>query len=87
MALSTYLPLRDTLAAEASPANRDLPILMCHGVHDAVLPLALGTSSRDLLKELGYQVDWRSYPMEHQVCMEQIADISAWLQARLSPKT
>lgn len=86
MALSTYLPLRDTLAAEASPANRDLPILMCHGVHDAVLPFALGTSSRDLLKELGYQVDWHSYPMEHQVCMEQIADLSAWLQARLSPK-
>src|SRR5215208_6840077 len=32
MALSTYLPLRDSLAAEASPANRDVPILMCHGL-------------------------------------------------------
>ncbi len=34
MALSTYLPLRDSVAKEASPANRDVPILMCHGLRD-----------------------------------------------------
>jgi phospholipase/carboxylesterase len=84
MALSTYLPLRDSLAAEAAPANRDLPILICHGMRDGVLPAALGSASRDLLLGLGYPVEWRSYPMEHSVCMEEIADISAWLQARLA---
>ncbi|HWK74669.1 MAG TPA: alpha/beta hydrolase-fold protein [Povalibacter sp.] len=86
LALSTYLPLRDSVAAEASPANRDVPILMCHGINDPVLPHDLGSSSRDLLRELGYAIDWRSYPMEHQVCLEEIADISAWLQARLTPQ-
>ena len=84
MALSTYLPLRNALAAEASPANRDLPILICHGTHDAVLPIALGSGTRDLLQSMGYQVEWHAYPMEHSVCMEQIAHISTWLQARLS---
>jgi phospholipase/carboxylesterase len=79
MGLSTYLPLRDSLATEASVANRDLPILMCHGSRDGVVPTALGSSSCDLLRELGYPVEWHSYPMEHQVCMEEIADISAWL--------
>lgn len=83
MALSTYLPLRDSLAAEAAPANRDMPVLMCHGLHDGVLPAALGSASRDLLMSLGYSVEWHSYPMEHSVSMEEIADISAWLQARL----
>lgn len=83
MALSTYLPLRDSLAAEAAPANRDMPVLMCHGLHDGVLPAALGSASRDLLVSLGYSVEWHSYPMEHSVSMEEIADISAWLQARL----
>jgi phospholipase/carboxylesterase len=79
MALSTYLPLRNSLAAEAAPANRDVPILMCHGLRDGVVPAVLGTVSRDLLVALGYQVEWRSYPMEHQVCMEEIVDISTWL--------
>lgn len=84
MALSTYLPLRQTLAAEAAPANRDMPILMCHGLRDPMVPATLGTASRDLLQSLGYKVEWKDYPMEHQVCMEELLDISKWLQARLS---
>jgi phospholipase/carboxylesterase len=84
MALSTYLPLRQTLAKEADAANRDVPILMCHGSYDPMVPLALGEASREALQGLGYGVDWRTYPMQHQVCMEEIADVSAWLQARLT---
>jgi len=79
MALSTYLPLRTTLAAEASKVNRDIPILMCHGSFDPVLPLRLGSSSRDLLRAEGYTVDWKEYPMQHQVCLEEIHDISTFL--------
>jgi phospholipase/carboxylesterase len=84
MALSTYLPLRDTLAKQAAAANRNVPILMCHGLHDPVVAAALGTASRDLLQSLGYRIEWHSYPMEHQVCMEEVAEISRWLQARLA---
>lgn len=84
MALSTYLPLRNSLAAEASQANRSLPILICHGTHDGVLPVSLGSSTRDLLTGMGYDVEWHSYPMEHSVCMEEIAHISGWIQSRLS---
>ncbi|MGC3981551.1 MAG: alpha/beta hydrolase-fold protein [Steroidobacteraceae bacterium] len=79
MPLSTYLPLRDTLAAEASPANRDLSIFMCHGRQDPVVPLTLGELSRDVLQALGYTVDFRVYDMPHSVCAEEIGDISAWL--------
>ena len=84
MALSTYLPLREAVAAEATQANRDVPILMCHGLRDDVVTAALGKASRDVLTSLGYQVEWQSYPMEHQVCMEEVLDISKWLQARLA---
>jgi phospholipase/carboxylesterase len=83
MALSTYLPLRESLAKEATPANRDVPILICHGVRDPMVPAALGSASRDLLQSLGYPVEWKTYPMEHSVCMEEVLDISKWLQARL----
>ena len=84
MALSTYLPLRASLANEASAANRDVPILMCHGTHDGVVPPSLGETSRDMLLNLGYRIDWRGYPMAHQVCLEEVMDISKWLQERLS---
>jgi phospholipase/carboxylesterase len=84
MALSAYLPLGSTLAAEATAANRDIPILMCHGQFDPVLPMQLGSASRDLLRAAEYAVDWKEYPMQHQVCLEEIQDISAWLQARFA---
>ena len=87
MALSTYLPLRESVAAEASRANKDLPILMCHGLRDPMIAAAIGKASRDQLVSLGYTIEWQSYPMEHQVCMEEVHDISRWLQARLESKS
>jgi phospholipase/carboxylesterase len=83
LALSTYLPLRATLAAEAGSANLRVPILMCHGVRDPVISLQFGAESRDALEAAGHRVDWREYPMEHSLCPAEIADISAWLKARL----
>jgi phospholipase/carboxylesterase len=83
MALSTYLPLRASVAQEVSPANRAIQILMCHGTQDSVVPMQMGEASRDLLTGLGYAVDWRTYPMQHSVSMEEVNDISRWLQARL----
>jgi phospholipase/carboxylesterase len=83
LALSTYLPLHGRLAAEAAPANRAVPILMCHGRDDPVLPMTLGAMSRDFLRGLGYAVAWKEYPMQHQVCAAEIADIAAWLRDRL----
>jgi phospholipase/carboxylesterase len=84
MALSTYLPLRGALKAEASQENRDVPVLMCHGLQDSVVPMQLGEMSRDTLKQLGYSVEWHTYLMEHSVCAEEVAHISQWLTAKLS---
>ena len=84
LALSTYLPLPERYAAEALPERKDTPILMCHGQHDPMLPLQLGAWSRDALKEGGFAVEWREYPMQHNVCAEEVADIAAWLRARLT---
>jgi phospholipase/carboxylesterase len=83
LALSTYLPMRGLLAAEASPANRRVPILMCHGQRDPVVTRAFGLESRDAMEAAGYAVDWREYPMEHSLCPPEVADIAAWLKARL----
>ena len=83
IALSTYLPLAEKTAAERSAANAATPIFMAHGSADPVVPQALGVASRDALAALGYAVEWHSYPMAHQVCGEEIADLRRWLGARL----
>jgi phospholipase/carboxylesterase len=80
MALSTYLPLASTLAAEASPANRAVPIFMAHGRHDPLIPIERAILSRDALLKAGYDVQWREYRMAHAVCAEEIGDLAAWLR-------
>jgi phospholipase/carboxylesterase len=84
MALSTYLALRGTLAEEASKANRDVPVLMCHGRQDSVVSMQLGSASRDVMTKLGFAVEWREYAMEHSLCPDEITLIGQWLAARLS---
>ncbi|HTL25898.1 MAG TPA: alpha/beta fold hydrolase [Burkholderiales bacterium] len=79
LALSTYLPLAGTLAAERSALNQDLPIFMAHGSQDPMIPLDRARFSRDALAALGYPVQWREYPMPHSVCLEELADIATWL--------
>lgn len=83
LALSTYLPLADTLEREAHPANSGTGILMAHGTEDAIIPLPRAHQSRDELIRLGYPVDWYLYPMAHNLCAEEIADVSAWLANRI----
>ncbi len=83
LALSTYLPFPERLAAERSTANSDLPILMCHGRMDPVVHFAMGTEARDALVAQGYPVEWHEYPMQHEVCAEELAQIGRWLRERL----
>ena len=80
VALSTYLPEDPSLENEASPANRDLPIFQAHGLYDPVIPYALAEEARDRLEALGHTVTWKTYPMQHEVHPDEIADLGAWLR-------
>jgi phospholipase/carboxylesterase len=82
LALSAYLPFPHTLSAERSAANADVPILMCHGRLDPVVHVTLGQEAREVLTGLRYQVEWREYPMQHEVCAAEIADVARWLGER-----
>jgi phospholipase/carboxylesterase len=83
MALSTYLPLGESLPAEASAANKATPLFMAHGLLDPVVPLMMGAGSMTFLTGLGYSVEWHQYPMQHSVCAEEIQDIGTWLRRAL----
>ena len=84
MALSTYLPLAESFAKEASPANTKTPVFMAHGTQDPVVPYTMGRGSRDLLQQAGYALEWQEYPMQHSVCLEEVADIGRWLTGVLA---
>jgi phospholipase/carboxylesterase len=79
MALSGYLPLADTLLAERHVANAHTPIFMAHGSMDPVVAPDRGEASHQLLKRLGYPVQWHTYPMGHSVHPREVADLSAFL--------
>jgi len=80
MALSAYLPMSPMIEIERNAASASVPIFMGHGIADNIVPLVLGTMSRDTLSKLGSEVEWHQYPMPHSVCAEELADISAWLK-------
>jgi phospholipase/carboxylesterase len=87
IALSCYLPLRAHLSRELNPANRTVPILMCHGREDEVVLHAFGEQSRDVMIGAGLDVEWRQYSVGHGLCRPEIFDISAWLKYRLGLAT
>jgi phospholipase/carboxylesterase len=84
LCLSGYVPLNAVTAAERHSANQDTPIFLAHGRGDQVIPIDRAEKSRDLLLELGYNVEWHEYLMQHSVCVEEIDDISAWLRRVLA---
>ena len=82
MTLSTYFATAKTI--ELNAANQQLPIHLFHGSQDAMVPEAMGEQAIAVLKAMGFQPRYKQYPMAHEVCMEEIADISDWLGSILA---
>ena len=85
LALSTYLPGAGAVISAEDLTDRSLPVMVMHGAHDPVLPLALGQMAVEQISTLGFSPQWRAYPMAHQVCFEQITEIGRWLAECLAP--
>ena len=84
IALSTYLPEIAQARARLVDGAQRQPLFMAHGSQDPVVPVAAGRTSAQALRELGFDVQWHEYPMQHQVCAQEIADLRDWLGARLA---
>lgn len=80
MGLSGYVPLANKLSDERHLANQDTPIFLVHGTSDPVIPIQRAQQSRDLLIELGYQIEWHDYWMQHSVSPQEVIDIGNWLR-------
>ena len=79
MALSTYLPTTEQLKTERAAVNNDIPIFMAHGTMDPVVHLPIAKQAFSNLKAMNYPIGWHEYPMQHSLCMEEIIDISGFI--------
>ena len=77
MALSTYFATANTI--KINPVQMSIPILVCHGAQDPVVPESLGRESLTILEGFGFEPEYLSYPMEHAVCPQEIDDIGNWI--------
>src|SRR5262245_61403819 len=73
--------VRAEIADPAKLAGK--PFLVVHGTYDQVLPIQNGRASRDLLQRLPVELTYREYPMAHEVSAQSLAEVVAWLAARL----
>lgn len=83
--LSTYLHDHARVTERLSLANAELPLFMAHGLMDPMIPIQRAATGRSTLTELGYPVSWHEYPMGHEICLEELQALSAWLTQRLLP--
>ena len=86
MGLSTYVHDHEHLLDEITLDSTDIPIFMAHGIGDPMIPITRAITGREALLALNYQVRWHEYQMGHQVCIEELRDISAWLSERFTSR-
>lgn len=78
LGLSTYFATADTI--HPHPANAGLPVKLCHGSADPMVPEVTGRKGYGQLLKMGYTAEYQTYPIEHSVCREEIADIALWFR-------
>ena len=80
LALSTYIA--DNLVIH--PANKNLQIAIFHGTNDDVVPINLAHNARETLKNHNLEASFKTYPMAHEICQPQIADITSLINDKLN---
>ncbi len=77
IALSTYLPIN---GQENIQQPITTPILIAHGTQDSVVSISLAKDAQQKLTKLGYKPQIKNYPMQHEVCLQQIKDIAEFIE-------
>ncbi len=80
--LSGYMLLPDHFEAEHQRANHDMPVLFCHGEFDPIVPIRLATNADERLRAAGYTTEFHRFPMQHTMCMPEVAVLRSWLARR-----
>ncbi|NNF00204.1 MAG: alpha/beta hydrolase [Pyrinomonadaceae bacterium] len=62
---------------------KDFPIFVSHGVYDPVLPIDNGRATKEILSRLPVDLEYKEYPMGHEISQESLGDVREWFSKRL----
>ena len=82
LAMSTYFATWKTLAIH--PENKSMSLHLFHGTQDDIVLESMGLEARRVLIEKGFTPEYTTYSMAHEVCMEEVLDISKAVQQLLA---
>ncbi|KAG0167451.1 hypothetical protein DFQ28_006075 [Apophysomyces sp. BC1034] len=81
---SGWLAMANKIQSMVSEANKNTPILMCHGDNDPVVRPEFGEESAAHLKKLGYNLTFNMYPgLGHSANPKELSDIAKFLEKHL----
>lgn len=81
--MSGVFPAQYLKTRAADEKLKDFPIFVSHGVYDPVLPIKFGREAKAELEKLPVRLDYKEYPIAHNVSEESLRDVAAWLSERI----
>jgi phospholipase/carboxylesterase len=79
--LSGYLHAEPRLGTGKTP-----PVLIVHGIQDAVVPVAAARRSRDILEDTGVPVEYHELNMGHEIPIPVLSILRRFLRERIEGK-
>lgn len=77
--LSTYLPFLLNPKKHPEINQQEVPILLCHGDFDNVIPASLAKATFHYLRTKNPLTELKTYPIAHQLCAPEVQYIGTWL--------
>lgn len=56
---------------------------MANGTQDPIVQYQWGEMAKETLLAIGYSLEWRSYPIAHQICAPELGAVSQFIQRQL----
>ncbi len=60
-------------------ALKDFPVFVTHGIYDPLLTIENGRATKEILSALPVDLEYKEYPMAHEISQESLQDVSGWL--------
>lgn len=83
MGLSTYLPGAEDFPEALGPHVSRTPFWLGHGTRDQIVLPEWGRLSHEFIEGMGLTSQWKTWPMEHTVCTDQLKQMGQWLNEKM----
>ena len=81
--LSSWLPKELLPRLNVTVAVQSLATLVQHGTQDPMIEVARARSSVETLRQLRVPLNFREYPIGHEIGAKSLAELSAWLEEKV----